>query len=220
MTTHHRIDSRQRWLWGSCVAAFLIGIGLGWQHLGEAGPAPGGTLPIAASDLDHITLEHPFPARPDPAEEPGSLRFWLYPYDAMTGPPLADEVHPLVFELASPWVKTLLDKKLPNERHSFTFRMRGQISFSAPITHMHVRSDNGYRITFRDSTGHEGHMDDWEDAVTEDFYFQVTAEPGCYDIVIDFANVEGNAYFDLWSEAKDIRFFPAEATGDNVKSGP
>jgi hypothetical protein len=138
----------------------------------------------------------------------------------MTGKPVAEEVHPHTFDLGTPWVKALLDAKMPNVGNAFTFRMRGQIRFSAPVTDMHIRSDNGYRITFRDATGHEVHLDDWENSVTEDFYFQVTAEPGCYDIVIDFANVQGNAYFDLWSEAKDIRFFPAEATGANIKSGP
>ena len=217
MTTPRRIDAKARWLWGTCIAAFLIGLGVGWRHIGPAGPAPGGTSPIPASELDHVTLNHPFPARPDPEQFPGTLRIGLYPYDDMTGKPLAEEVHSHVFALDTPWVKALLDEKMPNVNRAFTFRMRGQIRISSPVTDMHIRSDNGYRITFRDSTGREVHVDDWEDNVTEDFYFQIRAEPGCYDVVIDFANVQGNAYFDLWSEAKDICFYPADPTPSDGK---
>jgi hypothetical protein len=218
-----RIEHAQRWLWGMCLVAFLVGIGLGWRSIEDVPPAPARTDEIPASVADHIVLTHPFPTRPDPATPPGSLLYSLFPTDPKLETSLAEEVHPAGFGLSDPWVMSLLDKKLPNINHAFAFRMRGQIRFMSAVNHLHLRSDNGYRITFRDAEGHEAHMDDWENSVTDDFYFKVIAEPGCYDIEIDFCNIHGNAYFDMWSEAKDIVFYPAEPTAKTetpAKPGP
>jgi len=212
MTTSPGTDHSQRWLWGTCLVALLVGIGVGRQHLGTVPSAPFRTEPIPASLADHLTLTHPFPARPDPAKLPGELLYSLYPTDPKIETSLAEQVRPMGFGLSDRWVTELLDSKLPNVSHTFAFRMRGQIRFTQPVNHLHVRSDNGYRILFRDTQGNESHMDDWTNSVTEDFYFQVTAEPGCYEVEIDYCNFHGNAYFDMWSEGKDIVFYPAGFT--------
>lgn len=193
---------------------FLVGLGLGWRTIHDPALATTGATVIAPSNLDQLVLMNPFPARQPPAEARGSLRMWLYSNVALDEPSVAEGVHPVAFDLETPWLKTLLAEKLTNRQNIFSVRMRGQIYLPARVNHLHLKSDNGYRVRLRDAQGKEARVENWLNEVTEDFYFQVTAEPGCYEIEIDFTNIQGGAFFDLWSESKDIAFYPAEPAAD------
>lgn len=52
MTTPTGIDPAGRWLWASCVAALLIGMGIGWWHIPKVGPAPARTTNIPAAPAE------------------------------------------------------------------------------------------------------------------------------------------------------------------------
>lgn len=219
MTNRLSPETQQRWIWWVCATTFVIGLGAGWWNIHEETPAPVGPPVIAASNLDQIILAHPFPDQP-PAPSPGKLRIRLYPNVDLREPSFAEVVQPVAFGLDTPWFQVLWDKKLPNLAHTFSARMNGQIRFSAPVTHMHIRSDNGYKVFLRDAQGKTSVLDNWGDDVTYDFLFQVTAEPGCYEIEIDYNNYQGNGFFDLWSEEGDITYYPAPAAAAPAKSEP
>lgn len=211
MSRPSNLDSNARWLWGGCFAALLVGAFLGWRTIRDRPLLPIGNTVIPQSTYDQLTLTDPFPARPAPSEPPGSLRMWMYRAADMGDAPLAEVVHPVAFDLNTPWVKALLDQKIRSADNAFTLKMRGQISLSARVTHLHLKSDNGYRVRLRGRQGPDARVENWANDVTNDFEFTVTAEPGCYEIEIDFNNVQGDAFFDLWSEAKDIALYPADA---------
>jgi hypothetical protein len=130
-------------------------------------------------------------------------------------------VEPLAFDLDNThWLQDLVLKKVNHSDNSFALKLRGLICFSAAVTEMHLKCDNGYRILLRDAHGKEMHLDDWQDAVTMDLAFQVTAQPGCYEIEIDYCNLTGGANFDLWSTSGEISFYPDEITGPKPAASP
>lgn len=212
-------DHRRRWLGWCCLATFLAGVLLGWRTIGDDRLLPLGKTVIPPSTYHQLALANPFPARPTPTETPGSLRIWLYRMADMGDPPLAETVHPVAFDLDTPWVRALLQEKNPTVENSFTLKMRGQIRFAAPLTQMHLKSDNGYRVRLRGREGKEAMVENWANDVTTDFLFFVTAEPGWYEIEIDYNNVQGGAFFDLWSDASDIAFMPADPASSPAGSG-
>lgn len=200
---------RRRWPWVLPVAAFLLGLGLGWWTIhSKREPLPIPTS-IAVSTIDHMVLDHPLPGGDSPALPANALRLWLFPNADLDGAPLAEVVMPPAFDLQTPWLKELLAAKLPNNPDNiFAVRMRGEIRFSSGQTKLHIHSDNGFRICFRNSAGEERRIDNWVNDVTDDFEFEVSAEPGRYEIEIDYFNGDGDAHFRIWADSATIQFLP------------
>jgi hypothetical protein len=198
MNSNLSLEPRDRWLWWTCGTAFLIGMALGWRVIrSESKP-----LPILASinqfEETGLKLKHPLPRNVSPANPAGSLRFWLYSGRELAGLPLAQVVKPPVFNPGTPWLQAFIDEKLAHSSDNFSLRMQGWIVFSSPLTMVHLRSDNGYRIRFRNALGEVQRFDHWVDEVTDDFAFKVAAEPGRYEIEIDYFNGGGGLFFETW----------------------
>jgi hypothetical protein len=201
-------EPRYRWLlWTGC-AAFLVGVAMGVQAI-RTESAP---LPIPSSiprfEQDGMKLDHPLSGDPLPANLRGNLRVWLYDGCELAGPPLAVAVQPPVFDVNSQWLKTLINEKITHIPRARSITMRGWISFSSPCTMLHLRSENGYRVRFRNALGTECSLVHWEDDTTKDFACGAVVEPGRYEIEIDYFCVGGNGYFEIWG-TPEVQFDPA-----------
>jgi hypothetical protein len=175
----------------------------------EKAPLPIFTT-IPRSEETGLRLDHPLPANGSPANPTGCLRLWLYRGRELAGVPLAEVAEPPVFDLRTPWLKDLIDGELAHSADNFSLRMRGWITFPSSATMVHLRSDNGYRLRFRNALGDEQKLDHWVDDVTDDSMFTVVAEPGRYEIEIDYFNGGGGFFFEI-SSMPQVEFEPAEA---------
>ena len=199
---------RSQWIWWTCGAAFGIGMALGWRKIhSENEPLPAPQC-IHQLERDDLKLDHPLSRDARRANPPGNLRIWLFSGRVLAGPPLAVVGKPPFLGTDSPWMKALIDEKLNHSSDNFSLKMRGWITFSSPRTIMHLRSDDGYRIRFRNALGEERSMVHWVEDVTEDLPFGVVVEPGRYEIEIDYFNAGGNFYFQFWGTPR-AEFEPA-----------
>jgi hypothetical protein len=208
MTPDPSPEPRYFWLLVTGCAAFLLGVALGVRAI-RTESAP---LPIPASiprlEQDGIKLDHPLFGDPPPANLRGNLRIWLYAGRELAGPPLAVEVQPPSFSVNSQWLTTLIKEKITHTPRDRSITMRGWISFSSPRTLLYLRSENGYRVRFRNAMGTECSLVHWEDDSTRDYACGVVAEPGRYEIEIDYFCVGGNGYFEIWG-TPEVQFDPA-----------
>jgi hypothetical protein len=204
---------RHRWPWALPPAAFLIGLSFGWRTIHSKSEPLLIPTSIAVSRIDHLALDQPLPGNGRPRPSTSALRCSLFPTKEMEGAPLAEAVELPSFDLQTPWLKQLLAEKLPrNPTNAFAGKMLGLIEFSSNQTKLHICSDNGFRIRIRNSVGEERLIDNWVDDITDDFELQVSAEPGRYEIEIDYFNSDGDAYFCLWADPATIQFLPIPQT--------
>jgi hypothetical protein len=196
-----------RRIWWIGGAAFLIGVAVGVREI-RTERAP---LPVASSiprfEQDAIRLDHPLTGDLSPASLKGNLRLWLYSGRELAGPPLAATVQRPAFDGDTPWLKALIAEKIPRVPPARSIRMRGWISFSSPVTVLHLRSENGYRVRFRNALGAERRLVHWEDDVTWDFACGVAAEPGRYEIEVEYFSVGGWGLFEIWG-TPEVQFDP------------
>ena len=201
-------EPRYRWLLWTGGAAFLIGAAMGVRVIRtESAPLPI-SRSIARFAQDDLKLDHPLAGDPLPENLRGNLRIWLYAGRELAGPPLAVVVQPPAFDVNSQWLTTLIKEKITHIPRARSITMRGWISFSSPRTLLHIRSENGYRVRFRNALGTECSLVHWEDDTTGDFAGGVVVEPGRYEIEIDYFCVGGNGYFDIWG-TPEVQFDPA-----------
>ncbi len=199
---------RSQLIWWTCGAAFVIGLALGSRKIhskNELLPAP---QSIRELKRDELKLDHPLSRDPRRANPPGKLRIWLFSGRALAGPPLAVVEEPPILGTYSPWLNALINEKLNHSSDNFSLKMRGWITFSSPRTIMHLRSDDGYRIRFRNALGEERSIVHWVEDVTEDLPFGALVEPGRYEIEIEYFNAGGNFFFELWGTPQ-VEFEPA-----------
>jgi hypothetical protein len=201
-------EPRYRWLlWPGC-AAFLIGVAMGVRVIRtESAPLPiPSSIPRFAQD--DLKLDHPLFGDPLPANLRGNLRIWLYDGRELAGPPLAVAVQPPAFDVNSQWLTTLIKEKITHIPRARSITMRGWITFSSPHTMLHLRSENGYRVRFRNALGAECSLVHWEDDVTEDFACGAVVEPGRYEIEIVYFSAGGDGFFEIWG-TPEVQFDPA-----------
>jgi hypothetical protein len=132
----------------------------------------------------------------------------LYSGRELAGPTLAVVEEPPVFGTYSLWLKMLFEEKLGGSSSNFSLKMRGWVTFLSKHTIMHLRSDDGYRIRFRNAAGEERCLVHWMENATEDLAIGIDAEPGRYEIEIDYFNAGGNFYFQFWGTPR-AEFEPA-----------
>jgi hypothetical protein len=208
MIPNPSLEPRYRWLLWTCCAAFLIGVAMGVRKIRtESAPLPI-TNSIPRLEQDDIKLDHPLSGDPPPANLRGNLRVWLYSGRELAEPPLAVAVQPPVFDVNTPWLKALIDEKISHIPRDRSIKMRGWISFSSPRTMLHLRSENGYRVRFRNALGAECSLVHWEDDVTEDFACGAVVEPGRYEIEIVYFSAGGDGFFEIWG-TPEVQFDPA-----------
>lgn len=188
-------EPRDRWLWWMCGLGLLAGLALGWRTI-RSEPAP---LPIATSlslsASDGLRLSHPLPQRAAAADATGELSIAVYSGRQPDGTPVAEVTKPPVFDNGTQWLSELVNERLAKSSNNLSMRMRGWITFSAARTVVHVRSDDGYRIRFRNALGEDQKLEHWVDDVTEDRVVDVVAEPGRYQIEIEYFNGVGGYFF-------------------------
>lgn len=204
-------EPRYRWLLVTGCVAFLLGVALGVRAIRtESSPLP---KPDSIPQLgqDDIKLEHPLAGNPPPANLRGNLRIWLYAGRELAGPPLAEVVQSPDFDVNTAWLKTLIENKFSQIPRARSITMRGWISFSSPRTLLYLRSENGYRVRFRNALGAECSLVHWEDDSTRDYACSAVVEPGRYEIEIDYFCVGGNGYFEIWG-TPEVQFDPAPET--------
>lgn len=201
-------EPRNRWLWWMCGLGLLAGMALGWRTIrSESEPLPS-LASLTAAEPVSLRLDHPLSGEVAPASSAGNLRMWLHAGRELAGPPLAEVVQPPVFGNGTAWLSALINEKLGRVSDNFSLQMRGWATFSAARTMVHIRSDNGFRIRFRNALGKELMLEHWVDDVTEDFVFCAVAEPGRYQVEIDYFNGVGGYFFEI-SCAPPAVFEPA-----------
>ncbi len=201
-------EPRNRWLWWTCAAALLVGMVLGWRVIRSHGDP----LPLATSipefKREDLKLDHPLPGAAPHSDSPGSLRYWIYGGREFAGQPLTVVAQPPVFDLWTPWLRTLIEEKLARTSHECSIKMRGWITFSAPLTILHLRCENGYRIRFRNALSEEQRLEHWVEDWTEDTVFGAVVEPGRYEIEVDYFSAGPGRYFEIWGSPR-TEFEPA-----------
>lgn len=208
MPTNLNPETRDRWLWWMCGLGLLAGMALGWRAIRSEGEPLPILTSLTAPEPVYLRLDHPLSSQAAPASFAGNLRIWLYSGRELAGPPLAEVVQPPVFDNGTSWLGAFINGKLGHVSDNFSMRMQGWATFSAPRTMVHIRSDNGFRIRFRNALGKELTLEHWVDDVTEDFVFCAVAEPGRYQIEIDYFNGMGGYFFGA-SCAPQAEFEPA-----------
>jgi hypothetical protein len=185
-----------------CGLGFLAGIGLGSRAIrSESEPFPILTFLTAPAAVP-VTLDHPLPSQMASAGTAGSLQIWLFAGRELAGPPLAEVVQPPVFDNGTVWLNRLIYDKLNGSSDNFSMKMRGWVTFSAPRTRVYVKSDDGFRIRFRNALGKEQTLEHWVDGETEGFVFCAVAEPGRYQVEIDYYNNTGEFSFGTSSDQR------------------
>jgi hypothetical protein len=208
MPSNPNPEARDRWLWWMCGFVLLTGMALGWRTVHwESEPLPVLTF-LTAPEPARLRLDHPLPGRVAPANSSGNLRIWLYSGRELAGPPLAEVVESPAFDNGTSWLGPLINEKLGHVSDNFSMTMRGWVTFSAFRTMVHIRSDNGFRIRFRNGLGQEQKLEHWVDDVTEDYVFCAVAERGRYQIEIDYFNGVGGFFFKIWTTPQ-TEFEPA-----------
>jgi hypothetical protein len=203
-------EPRNCWIWWTCCTALFVGLAMGWRTIlshNERLPVP---TTIAEFKREDLKLDHPLPADAQSANPPGSLRYWIYSGRKLAGRPLTIVAQPPAFDLYTPWLKALIDEKLPRASHECSIKMRGWIIFSSPRTIIHLKSENGYRIRFRNALGAERSLEHWAEDWTEDSIFGAVVEPGRYEIEIDYFSAGPGRYFEIWGSPQ-VEFAPAPA---------
>ena len=208
MNPNPGLEPQSRWLWWICGTVFLLGAALGWRAIRTVN----GQLPVSGSlprfERVDLSLNHPLPGTAAPATAAGNLRLWLYSGHELAGPPLATAVEPPAFDRFTPWLRALFDKRLARDLSDFSVKMRGWIVFSSPYTIVHLRSEKGYRIRFRNALGEEQRLEHWVDNWVEDAGFGAVVAPGRYEIEIDYFNIGDGGYFEMWGSPR-VEFEPA-----------
>jgi len=208
MLTNPTPESRNGWLWLICGLGLLAGMALGWRAIRATSvPLPIPTA-ITAPEPLCLKLDHPLSGGVASPGSAGSLRIWLYSGRELAGPPLAEVVQPPIFDYSAPWLSAFINEKLDHNPNNFSAKMRGRVAFSVPRTMVRIRSDNGFRIRFRNASGKELTLEHWLDDVTDDFAFCAVAEPGLYEIEIDYFNGVGGYYFGV-SFTPKVELVPA-----------
>jgi hypothetical protein len=183
-----------------CGLGLLAGMALGWRAIrSESEPLPILTS-LTAPEPVCLRLDHPLSSQAAPAGSAGSLRIWLYSGREPAGPPVAEVVQPPAFDNGTSWLSALINEKLGRVSDNFSMKMLGWVTFFASRTMVHIRSDDGFRIRFRNALGKELTQEHWVDGVTEDFVFCAVAEPGRYQIEIDYFNSTGGFFFGTSSD--------------------
>jgi hypothetical protein len=178
-----------------CGLGFLAGMALGLRAIrSDSDPLPIVTS-LTAPEPVYLGLDHPLRSQVAPAGSAGSLQIRLYSGRELAGPPVAEVLQPPVFDKNTQWLGALINEKLGGVSDNFSMKMRGWIAFSATRTRMHIRSDDGFRIRFRNALGKELTLEHWEDGVTQDFVFCAVAEPGWYQVEIEYFNGVDGFFF-------------------------
>lgn len=186
------------------LAAFLAGWGYG-RYLVQIDQVPvQGATSLAPTRFDILTLSAPLGEVASPAN--GKLHIKVFASPDLNTPLLGEFRESPNFTLESPWLRALVDQRLAAPDSPFGATMCGKIRFVAPETRLHLKVDNGYRLRLRNARGEVQSVEDWSGDVIQDFSFLVRAEPGVYEIEIDYANFGGDANFRLWSDTSEIEF--------------
>jgi hypothetical protein len=208
MLTNPNPESRNYWLWLICGLGLLAGMTLGLRAIRVASEPLPILTSITAPEPLCMKLDHPLSGGVTSAGSTGSLRIWLYAGRELAGPPLAEVVQSPIFDYGTSWLGGFINEKLDHNPNNFSAKMRGWVAFPMPRTMVRIRSDNGFRIRFRNAVGKEQTLEHWVDDVTDDFAFCAVAEPGMYEIEIDYFNGVGGYYFGV-SFAPKVELVPA-----------
>lgn len=197
MQTDPSAEARNGWLWFVSSLALLAGMALGWRTMrSQNSPLPTVTS-LSFGEPGTLKFNHPFPGGPVQAGRAGDLRISLYSGRELAGAPVATVVKPPVFYNGTQWLGELVAEKLARSSDNFSMKMRGWITLTSSRTNLHLRSDNGFRIRLRNALGQEQKLEHWVDDVTDDSAFAVVAEPGRYEIEIDYFNGVGDYFFQM-----------------------